>query len=323
LAILLIFATTEVWGADADCKTTVLHELLNGKNKYTPAEIHNVIADLCPPAKAEAKTAAEPAAEPAAAPPSAAAAAAPKGDGAATPPKKTETQIGADAVAASSSGNWAGDKVNIRMNSGPIFRSTTPNSLPLSAGPQTKLLVTKDDNTTLTVDVRETPACPTGTDCVKQDTQYTAPKADVMALHYNKIGWVYGVLVAPYKFHLKEKTLTASASLGPYLGYSWGKDNLGLTLVGSAGITTLTSEQVQAPSTSASSGTGSGGNSTSKTSSQAGFSVSTGLIWTVSKGTGLHAGVLIGKDWAGSDAATPYKYEGKPWLSIEIGMPFN
>jgi hypothetical protein len=311
-AVVLILASTRVWAADADCKTTVLHELLNGKNKYTPAEIHDVISDLCGPANAAAKPVA------AAAAPAAAAAA----EAAAEPAKKTEAQVGADAVAASSSGNWAGDKVNIRMNSGPIFHSATPNSPALSAAPETKLHVTKDDNTTLTVDVREAPSCPAGTECVKQDTKYTASKADVMALRYNKVGWVYGVLVAPYKFHLKEKTLTASASLGPYMGYSWGNDNLGLTLVGSAGITALSSEQVQAPSTSGASGAGSG-STTSKTNSQAGFSVSTGLIWTVSKGTGLHAGVLIGKDWAGSDAATPYKYEGKPWLSVEIGMPFN
>ena len=320
LATILTVAFAPAWAADnTACKTSALHELVNATNKYSSAEITQIVNGICDPTPSAAKP-----------------------TGAASPPAadsnetKSNAKIAADAVAAdkanaaradaSSAGNWAGDKVNIRMHTGQIFHKT-PGDAGYAGGPETKFLVTKDDKTDLTVDLRSTSTCAAGVAkdrCLEPDTKYSVAKADVLALRYNKIGWEYGMLVAPFKFHLHDKSLTSSASLGPYMGYSWGNDGFGLTLVGTAGITTLSTEVVQPPATTgASTNASPATNTTTKTSSQTGFTSALGLIWTISKGTGIHAGILYGKDWAGSNATVPYKHEGRPWLSLEIGLPLS
>jgi hypothetical protein len=136
---------------------------------------------------------------------------------------------------------------------------------------------------------------------------YTMDKAAVEKMNYTRHGWAIGMLAVPYKFQLHDKSISSALSLGPYVGYRTENGGTALAWVVSAGlINNIPVAQVN--------GTGS--------VNRSGFSLATGLIFSIKKGTGIEVGLLVGQDRLGSNSSAPYPYEGKTWVSVAVGYKF-
>jgi len=142
---------------------------------------------------------------------------------------------------------------------------------------------------------------------------------------YNAEALVTGILAVPYKFHLSDHSATVGTTIGGYVGYQMSFQNLfTATPILGMGLALVSSSPAQVnSSTTGTNGGKSPASQTSNGATNAGVSLATGFIGTVSnqgKG-GLQYGLVIGIDWVGKTAH--YAYEGKPWLAAEIGYNFS
>lgn len=142
---------------------------------------------------------------------------------------------------------------------------------------------------------------------VRPGEAYKLSKSVLVEHGYRRSGWVYGALLVPYKYHRHDKSFSSAATIGPYLGYRL--DGLGFdsAFIGSIGIASLAVQ-----------------NNTGGTTNLQGYTMAFGLIASITKNKNpLQFGVLLGRDWAGSNAAVPYQHEGKTWLAVQIGFSFS
>jgi hypothetical protein len=124
-------------------------------------------------------------------------------------------------------------------------------------------------------------------------------------------GWVYGMLVAPFKFYPSSGEITASATIGPYLGWRMERPVGTMTVVGSAGISSVSAAAKDE-------------NNIAKTVPLTAWSAATGLIFEVSKGKSpFRVGLLVGKDWVDRKSAVKYENNGHTWLALQLGFDFT
>jgi hypothetical protein len=136
---------------------------------------------------------------------------------------------------------------------------------------------------------------------------YTIPKTEIVRFGYVRSGVVYGLLLVPYKYHRHDKSFTSSVTVGPYFGTRVGYLGLDSSLVISVGLTSLNVA-----------------NANGQTSTQQGYTIAAGMIWSITKNKSpLQFGLLVGKDWAGSNASPRYVHEGKTWIAAQIGFNFS
>jgi hypothetical protein len=175
----------------------------------------------------------------------------------------------------------------------------------------TKLFVVKDDGTTSTVSVTWTPTLAqsyqSGVYQVQANHLYTITDASLALVRYTNQGFVSGVLAVPFKMHISDRSVTAGSTIGAYIGYQTSLFNsITVTPVFAGGLALVPVSNLNSP------------NATTAT----GVSVATGLIGTWGPhGTGIQVGVLVGVDYVGKQQN--YQYEGKPWLSFEVGYSFG
>lgn len=144
---------------------------------------------------------------------------------------------------------------------------------------------------------------------VKAGDIYKISKQKLTEYGYYRSGWVYGALLVPYKYFFHDKSFASATTIGPYLGYSMGGLGFNTSFVASVGLSSLA---VANP------------NGDGDTSTIQGFSAAIGLIGGVYKNNNpLRFGILLGKDWAGSNSTVPYKHEGKTWVAVQIGFSFS
>ncbi len=136
---------------------------------------------------------------------------------------------------------------------------------------------------------------------------YFLDKAAVEKMNHYRHGWAFGMLTIPYKYQLSDKSFGSALSVGPYFGFRLADQAGSITYVLSAGFVN------NIPVALANS---------SGTENRSGFTLATGMIFSIDKGTGMQIGVLVGQDNLGTNTAAPYAYEGKPWVSIAIGYKF-
>jgi hypothetical protein len=139
---------------------------------------------------------------------------------------------------------------------------------------------------------------------VKQQREYSVDVASLRSGPLAYRGFDYGVLLAPYKFHPQDRSLTGEATLGGYLGYRYTWPGVAVTIpVLSAGLGVV---NVQKDST------------TNETKSSPSFSIAGGAIFSFFKNGLFQLGLLGGADWAGKGSI--YKYEGQPWFAVSFGI---
>jgi hypothetical protein len=114
------------------------------------------------------------------------------------------------------------------------------------------------------------------------------------------------MLSLPFKLHLSDRSLGPGGTAGAYVGYTFTLKGLTVTPIVSTGVSAILTTST----------TGS-----DKTISALGFTEAIGFIGQFSTGSKLHYGVLIGVDYVSH--ALNYEYEGKPYLSMELGYNFT
>jgi hypothetical protein len=172
--------------------------------------------------------------------------------------------------------------------------------------------IVKQDDTknNLVVNIQSADSTVKGTVTAGKD--YLIAKDLQQRLDYSFTGLTFGVLVVPYKWQKADRSITGTASLGPYVGYQTG------TSIGEYGVnliplvaTGITSVSIPNP------------NSTTSSNATA-FSVAAGLAFAITRSqSSLQGGFVCGQDRAGSSTPAPYKYEGRTWCAIEFGYNFT
>lgn len=224
--------------------------------------------------------------------------------------------------------DFTGDRLTLRTTvSGLVLlRDQTKKDFIAPAG--TKLRVLEERNGTLTLGIERVPCVVKDSevrspffqlgadiDCqginvkqlVKPGEAYTVAKSKILDHGYRRSGWVYGALLVPYKYHRHDKSFSSAVTVGPYLGFRLDGLGFDTSFIGSIGIASLA-----VPSAA-------GGTSTLQ-----GYTAAIGIIGSVTKNKNpLQIGVLLGRDWAGSNASVPYVHEGRTWLAAQIGFSFS
>jgi len=133
-------------------------------------------------------------------------------------------------------------------------------------------------------------------------------KKDVDRLPADVSGLSYGLLVVPFKYHIKgSKDFKGSGSIGPYAGYktessAWGAS---VEFVGFGGLSSVPVEDVV--------------DGKSKTTDVSAFSYGAGVIGRIRDNFQL--GVIIGADRVGKNVN--YPDNGKAWIAISVGYAFS
>ena len=141
---------------------------------------------------------------------------------------------------------------------------------------------------------------------IRDDVEYVVERAN-LANHENmRNGYTYGVLTAPYKFFPKDHSFSSSAVIGPYVGWQYTINDFSVKPIASFGLSSVAVTTTNAA-----------GEST--TSNRAALALSTGVLFDITNKFQL--GFLVGADSAGPGSG--YKYNGKPWLAIDIGYKFS
>ncbi len=161
-------------------------------------------------------------------------------------------------------------------------------------------------SSTSTTNAAEAAHCKVSTEsAVQPGVQYLVPKAALDKHDYSASGLEYGLLLTPYKFHIADRSLTTSATIGPYVGFhAFTSPGSTVSEVFSVGLGT-----VEVP------GADSSGQPT--TDNKLSLSAATGYVVTLTKSGRFQAAFLLGIDWAGR--ASGYKNNGRPWLGIGFG----
>jgi len=142
-----------------------------------------------------------------------------------------------------------------------------------------------------------------GNQLVSKGNLYKISLSTLQSASSTTVGFDYGTLIVPFKFHFTDHTVTGNSSVVQYLGYKLSFGALSLMPVVSAGLGVVDITQQNGTTTSS--------------SSAPSFSVAYGIILDVLKNGLFQTGIMSGWDWAGK--GSQYKYEGSPWISISIG----
>ena len=141
---------------------------------------------------------------------------------------------------------------------------------------------------------------------VLANVAYVLTKSDEENSGFARRGATYGALVVPFKYQLKvDKQFTSGSSLGGYAGYRFESLNkLGITATpivffGAAGVPVKNE-------------------TTDDTKTLLGVTYGFGLVGTFQNS--FQTGLVLGWDRVGKNDG--YKYNGKPWIAVQIGFAF-
>lgn len=145
--------------------------------------------------------------------------------------------------------------------------------------------------------------------CAKEGPKYVVKKTEFGPAYWDRTGWSYGPLFAPFKMRFKDKSLTGEAALGGYIGYEWRPFGISFTPAVHAGLSVVTVG-----------GDGAAAQNVNDTTSKPAFTWGFALI--MKPGENYQAGIILGKDRIGGSDGASWQYEGKWWLSVAIGYNF-
>lgn len=130
----------------------------------------------------------------------------------------------------------------------------------------------------------------------------------------SRIGWTYGLLALPYKYHLHDHSFGTEISAGPYVGRRFGRAGSSTTVALMAGIGSVKGEVRNAAG------------SITETPNLQAFTVAAGLMWDISKAVNIKPfkiGLFAGQDRVSKSDLVKYPNNGRTWLSFQIGYDFT
>ncbi|WP_347703289.1 hypothetical protein [Roseateles paludis] len=220
-----------------------------------------------------------------------------------------------------------GDRLRLKSNATDFKLGEATANAP--AGTCLRITAISADKTVTHV-IRESDDMPLGSKChshkhsleLKTDSNtdlkdaeiYVVPTATLEASAHTRYGWVYGPMVVPFKYFMHDHSIEPSQSLGMYLGYRISTFNRGISLVGTAGAATMKVSTVVDSTDPAKPG------KTTKENSILGYSMAAGVLVDITReAKPFVAGLLIGKDFVGSNSALPYVHDRRWWMAFQLG----
>ncbi len=212
-----------------------------------------------------------------------------------------------------------GDRIRLKSNTGEFKLGAETAKAP--ANTCLRITAISTDKTQTHV-VRESDSLPSGSTCpakvkegdVKDAEIYVVPTATLEAAAHTRYGWVFGPMVVPFKYFPHDHSFEPSQSLGMYLGYRISTFNRGISLVGTAGAATMKVSTVVDSTDPAKPG------KTTKENSILGYSMAAGVLVDITReAKPFVAGLLIGKDFVGSNSALPYVHDREWWVAFQLG----
>ena len=129
-----------------------------------------------------------------------------------------------------------------------------------------------------------------------------------------RLGWTYGVLAMPFKYYRHDKTFTAGAAIGPYVGRRSGAAGSAVTFAVAATIGSVKGELRD------------GAGAITSTPDLMAYSIAAGWMFDISKAQGVKPfkiGLFFGQDRVGSDNGVKFKQNGRGWVAFQIGFDFT
>lgn len=145
------------------------------------------------------------------------------------------------------------------------------------------------------------------TPLLQEGHAYTIAKDDLDSAGYQRLGFIYGGLVIPYKYFRHDRSFEPAPAVGPYLGYRFGQTGWGVSLIAmyAATVAKIKDDKGQEATVT-------------------GVSKGLGVMFDITKSdTPFRAGVMWGKDNFGDKYKTTYVHEGKSWLALQLGWEFR
>jgi hypothetical protein len=142
-------------------------------------------------------------------------------------------------------------------------------------------------------------------DTVKPGVDYITTLTALPAYDYElAFGPDYGILTVPFKLQMRDGSITAGATLGPYFGWKQRWLGFASTVTLAAGLSVIPVQNVNSGSVETKVGL-------------------TGAFGVIAQPVGqVQMGVLAGLDHLGGDAGRAYQYENRLWVSFAIGFGF-
>jgi len=141
---------------------------------------------------------------------------------------------------------------------------------------------------------------------VDEGVNYRIEKSSIPDYNYQlESGFEYGILTVPYKLQLADGSITAAASLGPFVGYRqrW-IFGLPTTLLLSGGLTLSPIQDINS----------------STVETKIGITGASGLVFNLNDD--IQIGFILGFDHFGGSTGESYEFENKVWSSVSLGFPF-
>lgn len=127
-------------------------------------------------------------------------------------------------------------------------------------------------------------------------------------------GWVFGVMMVPFKYYKDGGSRTGNLSVGPYAGWRYERNGSGFTLAASAALSSIQGETRD-----------SAGNITDRPE-LVGYTAAVGVLWDLWKRPGaspFQLGIVAGQDRVARSAVNSFKQDGKTWYAVQIGYRFT
>ena len=148
--------------------------------------------------------------------------------------------------------------------------------------------------------------CSGGTQGVKLNTKYFINTGVLDTYGTGRRGITYGALTIPYKWHGNDHSIDAAPTIGAFVGGYIANPGVAIALVFSGGIGT-----VPVPTTK---------DGQPATDLKTSVSIAAGPVVTLTRGQRFQLGLLVGTDWVGAAARADYKYNGKLWVALSLGV---
>jgi hypothetical protein len=132
-------------------------------------------------------------------------------------------------------------------------------------------------------------------------------KPDDLDGRATRTGWIYGILILPFKYHLNDNSFSGETTVGPYLGRRSSIRDTSFSWAVTAGMTPISADSIDQTGAV-------------KSTPLTAFTYAAGLMFEVNKGPApMKIGVFFGQDVVSSDSAVSYKHDRKNWLALQVG----
>lgn len=142
----------------------------------------------------------------------------------------------------------------------------------------------------------------------------TLKASDLVESGAARRGWVFGAMTVPFKYYKEGGSLTGNLSVGPYVGWRYGRNGSGFTLAASAALSAIQGEVRDSA------------DAIIDRPQLVGYTAAVGVLWDIWKRPGarpFQLGLVVGQDRVARSDITKFNQNGETWYALQIGYQFT